>query len=747
MSKATNQINFEGSFLADIAEILNDIHQDGDKISLDALFLMEIISLKQANSSFPGGLFSKCHVVGSTGECVSCLDVFSNESDMDVMCVMKSMTAFERHPGRGSSEHEQCYQFDDTDTLPGYVKLKLIILEDHTDSNEEAATFLPSCEIRQNAMNFYDDTSSVLFSQMFQLLGNNMSVNWFNNGPSFSTSIKSDDQNVLTRKLAHINSVDSVVAIQCREWPKIADEWIERRREYEWPAGALIEEVVETGCCLVPIGGHMSCHKDLEWRISFVLAERLLIRRMSFVQRFVYSLSKTIKKEVFGVFSDVISSYIIKTAILWVSEESDVSKWRPKMVLLYVRLRFLKILNFLQADFCPNYFMRACNLFHAKYSEHDRLTLIDIVTNFLNPSHFLKTLNNIKSIQNVKKNMYNYLRILSSHTSTLKDLRNGILYRYVSEETMNQFMKGLFSKTEEADPVVAIKYLSRLLRQVKENNDQLSARFRETLVENLSALQIRAVTANAYRNMTSSTEPLSTQQRFEFLQNLIEESRLKATELSIGGLTQIAHSFFSLGCVENCLHLLNPIVDMTRSKPQIRMNNYMSMFNLLAVNLFSDPSCLGISSPVRPVVDIQFYSFELPMLTRDINIECLLLELQHAHYSNLCFGTEGFTFKVSLDPVIYACYMKFKCLRRMEDNIGSCVALREFEEMTNKGICHRYTALNLLGCCLWENGYKEKAILVLGRSVRENRGRLATYYHIAMMLNGEMRQRFEVCTV
>lgn len=230
MSKATNQINFEGSFLADIAEILNDIHQDGDKISLDALFLMEIISLKQANSSFPGGLFSKCHVVGSAGECVSCLDVFSNESDVDVMCVMKSMTAFERHPGRGSSEHEQCYQFDDTDTLPGYVKLKLIILEDHTDSNEEAATFLPSCEIRQNAMNFYDDTSSVLFSQMFQLLGNNMSVNWFNNGPSFSTSIKSDDQNVLTRKLAHINSVDSVVAIQCREWPKIADEWIERRR-------------------------------------------------------------------------------------------------------------------------------------------------------------------------------------------------------------------------------------------------------------------------------------------------------------------------------------------------------------------------------------------------------------------------------------------------------------------------------------------------------------------------------------
>lgn len=107
---------------------------------------------------------------------------------------------------------------------------------------------------------------------------------------------------MLTRGLAHVKSVDTVVALKCREWPKIAEEWIERRREFDWPGGALIEEAVEKGCYLVPIGGHQSQCEEMEWRISFVLAERLLIRNMNFIQRFVYSILKTIRKEIFGHF-------------------------------------------------------------------------------------------------------------------------------------------------------------------------------------------------------------------------------------------------------------------------------------------------------------------------------------------------------------------------------------------------------------------------------------------------------------
>lgn len=142
---------------------------------------------------------------------------------------------------------------------------------------------------------------------------------------------------------------------------------------------------------------------------------------MNFIQRFVYAILKTIRKEIFGHFSAIISSYIIKTAVLWVSEENDVSNWEPGFVLRYVRLCFLKILNFLQVGFCPNYFMRKCNLFQAKYSENERLGLIYVITDFVNPSRFLITINILKSIDNIRRYMYNYLKMARSHLSLIRN--------------------------------------------------------------------------------------------------------------------------------------------------------------------------------------------------------------------------------------------------------------------------------------------------------------------------------------
>lgn len=731
----SNEDNFPGSFLSDLAEISSIVNQDGNKMITDALFLGEITILKQVNNCLPVGPFSESHIVGSAGEGVPSMDIFSNESDVDIMAVARSWFVFERHAPDKARENIQCLQFDDSDTLPGYVKLKLI-QEDSNYSTEEVPIFLSSSKVRNNVLEINRDLSSdFMYSQMFQLLGNKLSISWFSNGPSFSANIETDDQNVLTRGLAHVKSVDTVVALKCREWPKIAEEWIERRREFDWPGGALIEEAVEKGCYLVPIGGHQSQCEEMEWRISFVLAERLLIRNMNFIQRFVYSILKTIRKEIFGHFSAIISSYIVKTAVLWVSEENDVSSWKPGFVLRYVRLCFLKILNFLQVDFCPNFFMNKCNLFHAKYSEDERLRLIYAITDFVYPSRFLIIINNLISINNVRRYMFDNIKIFRSQLNFLRNVRNVAAFRFCSEDTINQFMDNVFNSQEEAFPEVAIQTLSLLLTLVKKNSDNLSLTLKETMIETLSCLQIRTASSVTFRNSGS----LTLQQRFDILQHLFEDSKLQIPNLSVGGITQVAHAFFSFGCIEHCLELLLPMLEMSRSKPQVRMNNYMSLFYLVLANLFNEDMAHS-----RPVINIQFYPFELPMLTKDIRFDVLVLKFQQELYSRRVAGIQQFHFNLTLDPLVYACYMKFKCKRLVGDNIGSCLALKEFEEMVFSGVSHRYVALSLLGCCLYENGHKEKAVSMFGRSVRENKERLATYYHLAMLLNREMNSNTSI---
>lgn len=731
----SNEDNFPGSFLSDLAEISSIVNQDGNKMITDALFLGEITILKQVNNCLPVGPFSESHIVGSAGEGVPSMDIFSNESDVDIMAVARSWFVFERHAPDKARENIQCLQFDDSDTLPGYVKLKLI-QEDSKYSTEEVPIFLSSSEVRNNVLEINRDLSSdFMYSQMFQLLGNKLSISWFSNGPSFSANIETDDPNVLTRGLAHVKSVDTVVALKCREWPKIAEEWIERRREFDWPGGALIEEAVEKGCYLVPIGGHQSQCEEMEWRISFVLAERLLIRNMNFIQRFVYSILKTIRKEIFGHFSAIISSYIVKTAVLWVSEENDVSSWEPGFVLRYVRLCFLKILNFLQVDFCPNFFMNKCNLFHAKYSEDERLRLIYAITDFVYPSRFLIIINNLISINNVRRYMFDNIKIFRSQLNFLRNVRNVAAFRFCSEDTINQFMDSVFNSQEEAFPEVAIQSLSLLLTLVKKNSDNLSLTLKETMIETLSCLQIRTASSVTFRNSGS----LTLQQRFDILQHLFEDSKLQIPNLSVGGITQVAHAFFSFGCIEHCLELLLPMLEMSRSKPQVRMNNYMSLFYLVLANLFNEDMAHS-----RPVINIQFYPFELPMLTKDIRFDVLVLKFQQELYSRRVAGIQQFHFNLTLDPLVYACYMKFKCKRLVGDNIGSCLALKEFEEMVFSGVSHRYVALSLLGCCLYENGHKEKAVSMFGRSVRENKERLATYYHLAMLLNREMNSNTSI---
>ena len=121
--------------------------------------------------------------------------------------------------------------------------------------------------------------------------------------------------------IAHI---DLVPSIQCDSWPVIAEEWKTRRRL--WPQRGLIIKIIQ--------GGHHVVAKaspggdpNLEWRISFSKAELTLAEHRTHVQKKCFYIFKTILKEYLGK-SGVISTYYLKTIMMWAMEQNPPESWR-----------------------------------------------------------------------------------------------------------------------------------------------------------------------------------------------------------------------------------------------------------------------------------------------------------------------------------------------------------------------------------------------------------------------------------
>ena len=108
-------------------------------------------------------------------------------------------------------------------------------------------------------------------------------------GPSVETRDKYED---ITKP-----GQDNVVSIRCPFWPSTATEWINRPRHFGWPKQTDVEVITNFGCHLVPVGHPLSNQSHLEWRISFSVAERILVWSFNEVQMQCYAVMKLLFKE------------------------------------------------------------------------------------------------------------------------------------------------------------------------------------------------------------------------------------------------------------------------------------------------------------------------------------------------------------------------------------------------------------------------------------------------------------------
>ena len=156
---------------------------------------------------------------------------------------------------------------------------------------------------------------------------------------------------------------DHVYCLHCPSWPPCTSEFLTRPRPHGWPSQSLIDKIQQAGCHVVGVGHPHSDNKDIEWRWSFSVAEKELIHDMCDTMAGVMYLLKAVKKKHWTKEDldkpTTFCSYYIKTACLWVCEETDQSN---TAIMDLCRQVIDWLVTYYRTHTLPHYFIRGQNL-------------------------------------------------------------------------------------------------------------------------------------------------------------------------------------------------------------------------------------------------------------------------------------------------------------------------------------------------------------------------------------------------
>ncbi|XP_060078743.1 uncharacterized protein LOC132558217 [Ylistrum balloti] len=283
-------------------------------------------------------------------------------SDVDEMIVSRDVVVMHLDQCIPSNmEHKTILFIREADCRPGFVRLQLGQLGLNCDH-------IIFCSLVTVGTTFF--ISSDLYREQYvSYLTDNTGWIHESNGPSCSTTSTSHDS-------------DSVPCFQCTTWPKEAKEWETRQRVHGWPCQTLIDKIVQSGCHLVPVGDKCSPSTLLQWRISFAVAEKLLIHSFTYLQLKVYTLLKYFLKQIKSTLKenigddDILCSYFLKTTLFHAIENTSQMFWQDKNLFDCFWFCFNILITWVKAGFCPHYFVQTNNLFKRKvHGQHQQILL------------------------------------------------------------------------------------------------------------------------------------------------------------------------------------------------------------------------------------------------------------------------------------------------------------------------------------------------------------------------------------
>ncbi|KAK3088686.1 hypothetical protein FSP39_022422 [Pinctada imbricata] len=173
---------------------------------------------------------------------------------------------------------------------------------------------------------------------------------------------------------------DYAYCIPCYAWPDIANGWVNRERSNGWPSCEMIHNIVGNGCHVVPVGYPDSPYADLEWRISFSVAERTLMHSFNHAQFLVYNLLRlTLKRVIAKAFPGVLCSYFMKTTLFFTVENTPRQLWQVQNIETCFKLCLSVLYDYVDRIFCPNYFIPQYNMIKRKINHTNRLQILEML--------------------------------------------------------------------------------------------------------------------------------------------------------------------------------------------------------------------------------------------------------------------------------------------------------------------------------------------------------------------------------
>ena len=157
--------------------------------------------------------------------------------------------------------------------------------------------------------------------------------------------------------------LDRVPCLISPSWPPCTSEFLTHPRPHGWPSQGLKDKIQQAGCHVVGVGHPPSDNKDTEWRWSFSVSEKELIHDMCDTIAGVMYLLKAVKKKHWNKDDPnkytTFCSYYIKTACLWVCEETDQSN---TAIMDLCRRVIDWLVTCYRTHTLPHYFIRGQNL-------------------------------------------------------------------------------------------------------------------------------------------------------------------------------------------------------------------------------------------------------------------------------------------------------------------------------------------------------------------------------------------------